>query len=283
MGVLCLALGVLLIHISTNSYEFNKYNVGWNGTSQFFDSLDRQKVTEIDDPSELMGYTNTSLLVISPTRIFTSQDLDYYYTYVSKGNTLILADNVGTGSNLLSGMGSSIRIQNGTLSSMDRAYNNQYMIVAYSADPVRMPLGDTGVVFNKAAAVRGGDPLITTSHLSWRVTPGARSPGYSVSLTQYPVAAYETLGQGDVYVVGDPNIFINSMQSPGTGYANGQFIQALLGTHENLLVDTYSTGIEQPAGLWTLIHRIQTNIEYRLGFATLILLVILISWQKIDV
>ena len=230
-----------------------------------------------------MRYTNTSLLIISPTRNFTSQDLDYYYTYVIKGNTLILADNAGTGTNLLSGMGSSIRILNGTLSSMDRAYNNQYMIVAYSADPIRMPLGDTGIVFNKAAAVSGGESLITTSPLSWRETKSTSSPVYSISLTKYPVVAHEVLGQGDIYVVGDPNVFINSMQTLEPGYANAQFIQLLLGTHEKILVDTYSTGIEQPTGLWTLIHRIQTNIEYRLGFATLILLVILITWQKIDV
>jgi hypothetical protein len=274
-------LGVLLIHLSTNSDEFSRYNVGWNGTSQFFDSLDRQKVIEIEDPHELIGYTNTSLLIISPYRNFSSQDLDCYYTYVAQGNTLILADNFGTGTKLLSGIGSSMRILNGTLSSMDRAYNNQYMIIAYPANPIRMPLGDAGIVFNKAAPVSGGDPLITTSPLSWIDTKSNRGSGYGISFTTYTVVAHEALGRGDIFVVGDPNIFINSMQNIESGNANAQFINLLLRSHEMILVDTYSTRIEQPAGLWTIIHRIQTNIEYRLGFATLILLVILITWQKI--
>jgi len=154
------------------------------------------------------------------------------------------------------------------------------MIIAYPVNPIRMPFGDAGIVFNKAAPVSGGDPLITTSPLSWTDTK-SNTAEYGISFSKYAVVTHEALGRGDIYVIGDPNIFINSMQNIESGYANAQFINLLLSSHEMILVDTYSTRIEQPAGLWTIIHRIQTNIEYRLGFATLILLVILITWQKI--
>jgi len=278
--VLCLALVVLLVHLATNSAEFSRYNIGWNGTSRFFDSLDRHRVTEIEDPGQLAAYTNTTLFVIAPYRPFSARDSAAYRAYVDRGNTLILADDFGTGSELLAGMGSSMTILPGNLSSVDRAYDNPYTVVAFPAGTALPSLSGTGIVLDKAAAVSGGDPVLATGLISWIDTAGTPGPGAGITISRYAVAANETLGGGELYVIGDPSIFINAMQETAPGYANAQFISQLSDTHKTILVDAYSTRSDQLTGIWAVARGIQTNPAYRAGTAALILLVVIIAWQK---
>ena len=243
--VLVLALAVLLFHLTTNADEFGRYNIEWNGTSSFFDSLDRNQVTEITDPGELDGYTNTTLLVIAPDINFSRQDLREYRDYISRGNTLVLADDFSDGNTLLVGIGSSIEILPEDVLSVDRAYDSPSLIIAYPVGTSAQSPLNKGIVFDKAASVSGGTSLITTSLISWTVENDTQEK----LLGRYPVEVHEIFGNGDIYVISDPSIFINGMQAAGSAYANQQFIQNLTGGNRELLVDAYSSRAFQVSGL----------------------------------
>jgi len=44
---------VLIIHLSATAEEFSRYNIGWNGTSDFFSTLDRHTTRDITSPETL--------------------------------------------------------------------------------------------------------------------------------------------------------------------------------------------------------------------------------------
>jgi len=218
--------------------------------------------------------------MIAPYRHFSAQDSAAYRAYVARGNTLVIADDFGTGADLLDGMGSSITILPGNLSSVDRAYGSPYTVVAFPAGAAFPSLSGSGIVLDKAAALSGGDPVLSTGLISWIDTAGSPGPGAGISISRYEVAAHETIGKGDLYVVGDPSIFINAMQQTGPAYADAQFIRGLVDTHKTLLVDAYSTRADQLTGMQAVAHGIRTDPAYRALAAALILLVVLIAWQK---
>ena len=278
--VLCLAMSVLLVYLTTNADEFSRYNSGWNGTSRFFDSLDRHRVTEIEKPSELSGYTNSSLLVISPYRHFSSPESAVYRDYVLRGNTLILADDFGTGNELLSGMGSSVSIIPGNVSGVDRLYDSPYTIVAFPAGSATLPITQEKLVLDKGAAVSGGEAEVQTGLMSWIDTTGSSGPQPGTSLSRYSVVVHETLGRGSLYVVGDPSLFINSMLETEPGYTDAQFIHKLSTTREKILIDAYSTRADRLTGSRAVVHTIQTEAFYKLVIIAIVLIAVVIAWRK---
>jgi hypothetical protein len=278
--VLVLALAVLLIHLTATSGEFSRYNPEWNGTSRFFDSLDRHQVTEIADPALLAGYTNTTLLMIAPEKNFTAQDLREYRDYISRGNTLVLADDFSTGESFLKGIGSTVQILPGDLSSVDRAYNSPFLVVAYPVNSSFATSPQKNIIFDKAAAVSGGDPRVTTSLLSWTEENGTLSLSSEKLISRYSVEVHETLGRGDIYVIGDPSIFINGMQEADPTYANQQYIHSLAGNDGKLLVDTYSSRAFRTNGIREIFQEVQTRTEYKVIVAAAILGIIGLAWHR---
>ena len=200
-GLVLLAAALLLTaHLTSNTLEFSRYNTGWNGTSLFFSALDRHRVTDITDPAGLAGYNNTTLLlIIAPEREPTGQETDAYRAFLQRGNTILLADDFGSGNAILRGMGSRISILPGNLSSLDRAYGDPYSVVVYNVTNVS-PVGSlSAVVLNRAAPLEGGTPLLRTSFLSWTDTNGNERIDSEEALGTFSVMAREEIGNGELY------------------------------------------------------------------------------------
>ena len=278
--VLAVALGVLIVHLTTTADEFGRYNPDWNGTSAFFDSLNRHDVVTIADPSALAGYTNTTLLVVAPDIRFTQNDLNDYRDYVLRGNTLVLADDFSGGNTLLSGIGSAITILPGDLASVDRAYDNPSLVVAYPAGASVLPALNTTIVFDKAAALSGGEPQVSTSLLSWREENNSIAAGQGKVLNRYPVVTREALGKGDLYVISDPSIFINGMHASDDTFANPQFMQRFSGGNRTILIDTYSSRAFHGSGIREIFQEAQTRTDYNVIIAAAILCIIGLAWRR---
>ena len=280
VAVLITASLVLLFHLSTTGEEFSRYNVGWTGTSAFFGSLDRHTTVMVTSPWQLAGYRNATLLVIAPDNVFTEAEGARYRDFVARGNTIILADDFGTGNSLLQAMGSSIVIDRGNLSSADRAWDHAYMVVV-------SPVGDNGfvppgssLVLDQAAALEGGEPLLRTSVYSWVDTVPDRTPGNDEVLGRYTVMARERIGAGTLYVISDPSIFINGMQNPGPAYANRHFLATLARTPAPLLVDTYGTRALRADGIGEIIQEVRSSTGYTFAIAVLLMAGIVVLWRR---
>jgi len=268
---------VLFVHFGATGEEFSRYNVGWNGASAFFATLDRHTTEEIARPADLAGYRGVTLLVIAPDRTMTAEDGAMYRDFVARGNTLFLADDFGTGNDLLRAMGSGISIRRENISSLDRAYNDPSMIIVSPVNTTRFLPEGSNLVLNHAASLKGGTPVVATTLFSWVDNDSDSRLSAKETLGAFTVMAQETMGGGTVFVLSDPSIFINGMED--AGYGNAAFRTAVAGSGP-IVIDGYSSRLarEDPAG--ELIHAVRSNTAYMFAIAALLVAGILIARQR---
>ena len=281
-GIVLLAAAlVLTVHLSSNNLEFSRYNTGWNGTSVFFSELDRHHVTLVGDPKELASYRNNSLLiVIAPSRRPTGAEISAYRAFLERGNTIFLADDFGSGDEILRGLGSRITLLEGNLSSIDREYADPYTITVYRQTNGSIATRAKTLILNRPVGLEGGDPIFLTSLLSWIDENGDKRINADEVMGQFAVMSEEPVGRGKLVVLSDPSIFINSMQDQGLPSDNRQFISDLTGGNGTVLIDQMNTRTDDAEGFSEILHLIRTTIAIELLFLALLVLAALWAWRK---
>ncbi|MCX6689248.1 MAG: DUF4350 domain-containing protein, partial [Methanoregula sp.] len=259
--VLLLSALILVGNLSTNSLDFSRYNTGWNGTSQFFSDLDRHRVVEISDSTQLTAYpANATLLIIAPYRQPTTGELAAYHAFIERGNTIILADDFGTGNAILRGIGSRISILPGNVSSIDREYADSYSAVAYRSANVTPVQNIQKILLNRAAPLEGGKTLVRTSSMSWIDENGDRRINNNEQMGSFAVIAADEIGNGRLIVISDPSIFINSMYAEDARWDNRLLINNLVGGDGAILVDGTNSRTRNAEGLNEILHVIRTTL-----------------------
>ncbi|RPJ53867.1 MAG: DUF4350 domain-containing protein, partial [Methanobacteriota archaeon] len=198
--------GVLILHLATNAAEFSRDNIGWDGTSIISGELDAAGAERISDLDRLSDYTGATLMIIAPHKGLTASDKTRYRDFVNRGNVLVVADEYGPGDEILEGVGSTIRFANGTLLSIDLEYSDPSAIIAYKSGEAPLVDGVESVVLNRPAPIVGGEPLLSTSTISWidLVENGRIDANETVG--PHTVISRETVGQGEVIVISDPSL-----------------------------------------------------------------------------
>ncbi len=272
---------VLVLHLSTNNMEFSRYNTGWNGSSAFFSDLDRHRMVEIYEPGELSGNPhNSTLLIIAPQHHPTAQDLAAYQAFLDEGNTIFIADDFGTGNEILSGLGSRISILPGNLSSLDRRYGDPYSVVVYrslEASPVPLPVSSA---LNRPAALEGGSPLMMSSVMSWIDANGDRKLNWIEDMGTFPVMASEPRGHGWIIVLSDPSILINSMYTQSENSDDRDLIRAVANGDGQMLVDQMNSRTADASGLSEILHVIRTTTIIEIIILCLLMLTLAWAWKK---
>ena len=280
-AVLVAAAFILVMHLSGNNMEFSRYNADWNGTSSFFSDLDRHRSTDISNPGKLAGYPhNTTLLIIAPERHPTVQELAAYSAFLKEGNTIFLADDFGTGNEILAGIGSRISIIPGNLSSLDRRYPDPYSVIAYRTaekSPVALP---PDIALNRAAPLDGGAPLMLTSVMSWIDANGDRRLNMGEEMGTIPVMVTDSIGPGQLIVLSDPSIFINSMYSDEENRNNRYLIHTIVTRDGMVLVDQMNSRTADASGFGEILHLIRTTINIEISILCLLMLGVAWAWKK---
>lgn len=280
-AVLLAAAFILVMHLSANNLEFSRYNAGWNGTSSFFSDLDRHRCMEISDPKKLAGHPHTTiLLIIAPHRHPTAEELAAYGGFLKEGNTIFLADDFGTGNEILAGIGSRVSILPGNLSSLDRRYSDPYSVIAYRTaeeSPVSLPVD---LVLNRAAPLEGGSPLMLTSVMSWTDANGDRRLNAGEDMGTFPVMVTDSLGSGQLIVLSDPSIFINSMYSQTENGNNRYLIQKIVARDGPVLIDQMNSRTADASGLGEILHVIRNTVNMEIFILCLLMLGTAWAWKK---
>lgn len=244
--VLLIAAAALLIQFSGTDTEYSRFNTNWNGTSDFFASAD---APDIYDYKDLEGKTNTTLLVIAPTKEFGGNAL---LTYVKSGNTLIIADQSGNANRfLLTTAGTGIRVVDAPLRSSDWEYKDAGLIRGYVTEGSSLFGTDAEKLFvNYPGYVTGGKTILETSQLSWIDTNGNNVADKDEPLKVYSLAASYTIGSGKIIVISDPSIFVNSMQN--IQYKENTAVLNAL-KEQNLLIDQTASDTAKGGGIFGLL------------------------------
>jgi hypothetical protein len=280
--MLFLVVVLLAVHFSSTNEEFSRYNLQWNGTSRFFDRAGEAGAGEIGDLASLSGTNATFLFIIAPSKNFTAEDAMVYRLYLEEGNTVLLADDFGTGNELLSGLGSRIRILPGNLTSVSREFDDPSSVIV---TPVRengtFLANVSTLVLNRPAALDGGEALATTSLLSWIDRDGDGFPGPEEAFGRHDVFSRERIGRGTLYVLSDPSLFINDMAGTDTG-DNQVFIG-------HLLSDTGASAIDQTHGrtatddpLIRIWNSLQGSVPARLLIVSILIVIVAYLFRRGD-
>ncbi|MGB7788741.1 DUF4350 domain-containing protein [Methanoregula sp.] len=279
--VLLAAAFILLIHLSGNTMEFSRYNADWNGTSSFFSDLDRHRTVDITAPGELTGYRpNATLLILAPYRHPTTGELAAYRTFLQEGNTIFLADDFGTGNEILAGIGSRVSILPGNLSSLDRRYSDPYLVVVYRTAGENTLSLPGELALDRPAALDGGTPLMLTSVMSWEDTIGDRRLHAGEVMGTFPVLATDSIGPGRLIILSDPSIFINSMYAQVENGDNRDFIRNITSRDGPVLIDQMNSRTADANGFSEILQLVRNTVNIEIFILCLLMLCIAWAWKK---
>ena len=245
---------------STSQTAFGSYNAAWDGASDLRDlatdagaePLIALNTTEYRtvDPSGTVAF------VLSPDQPYSLQERTRVTEFVEAGGTLVVAEDYGPHSaGLLRALGVETRIVGVPLRDEQEYYRSPAFPVATNVtdDPVTEGVNELSLNHGTSLRVNDSDPdttvLVRSSEFSYLDRNGDGRLNDSEELASRPVAVRESVGNGTVYVVSDPSLFINAMlERPG----NAQFARNLVGNHSTAVLDYSHLSGQPPLVLATL-------------------------------
>lgn len=235
-AVAAIALAVTLLAVSmtapvvSTSADFSIFNSGWNGTSKLavatyklgkFAPSFTVKSSGSELTVEQVGLDKISLaprtdalIIIGPTKSFTTLEGRIIGDFVRNGGVLLLADDFGTANSLLIGMNATSRFSGDLV--MDLAYEKQpEFSVCFDLKQDPLTHNVTTVLLNYPSSLvlsgNSSEVLARSSVASWLDTNGDRLQEWGEPRGPFPLLARENLGSGTVVLLSDPSVLINGM------------------------------------------------------------------------
>ncbi|WFN34718.1 DUF4350 domain-containing protein [Methanogenium sp. S4BF] len=240
VAALVLAGIVILSYLSSTDAELSRYNGGWNGTSAFYDQLERAGATAATSDALLGSAPPDTFILVEPAVLPEGEARDSIIQFVRNGGTLIIIAKNESANSILEAAGSTIRIHESVLSSIDMEYADPRMVIAYRAQDHRLLENVGSIALNQPSTLTGGETLLETSVISWidRNSNG-RADG-TETFGKEAVMAREGIEDGEVIILSDSGILINSMDFTVSERDNAQ-IRGNLVTGMNASYDTITS------------------------------------------
>lgn len=240
VAALVLAGIVILSYLSSTDAELSRYNGGWNGTSAFYDQLERAGGTAAAYDALLLSASPETLILVEPVVFPEGKDKDNIRQFVRNGGTLIVIAKNESANSILEAAGSTIRIHESVLSSIDMEYADPRMVIAYQVEEHRLLENVKSIALNQPSTLTGGETLLETSVISWIDRNGNGRADGSETFGKVPVMACEVLEDGEVIVLSDSGILINSMDFTVSERDNAELRENLI-TGMNASYDTVTS------------------------------------------
>ncbi len=243
VAALVLAGIVTLSYLSSTDAELSRYNSGWNGTSAFYDQLERTGSTAITSYSTLRSAPPDTLILVEPHSLPEEEGEDSIRQFVRNGGTIILIAKNESANGILEAAGSTIRIHESALSSIDMEYADPRMVIVYPAQDHRLLKNVESIAMNQPSTLTGGETLLESSVISWiDKNSNGRADG-TETFGKEPVMAREFLEDGEIIVLSGSGILINSMDFTVSERENAQLRENLV---TGMNASSYDTIISQP-------------------------------------
>lgn len=253
------------IGLTTTGTAFGVYNPAWDGASDLTD------VTSGPDTDSSVALntslyqrvdpTETVVIVLSPSESYTETELARIRSFVRRGGTIVVAEDFGpVGNQLLRGVGADTRFD-GRLVRDERVYSSAPALPrATNVSPTMEAAGVSQLTLNygtvlEPPASNDAVTLVRTSEFAYLDADRNGTLDDSESLARRPVVIRERLGNGTVYSVSDPSLFINAML---TEPDNRAFVTALAEPHSQVVLD-YS-GFQQHPPLSVALLRLRQSV-----------------------
>ena len=279
--VLVLVLTIVVWFFPSNE-DFRAENPFWNGTEDISSSY---SATPLESLSDLPPLPQGSTLILIPSLEFTPAELGELNSFVTKGGTLVLADDYGYGNQILEYMRLKARFSGQVLLDPLYSYKNKWFprISHIISNPVTSNI--ESLVLNHATCltdVETSDVLALSSSFSFLDLNDNQAWDEGEPTGLLPVISQHNLGGGRIILISDPSIFINSMETLESNYTLTQNIAAL--TTSELLIDQSHlppSNLHQSKNLLASIREPFTTPVGAVGLVIVALTVTLIPiWYK---
>ncbi|MBT9166028.1 MAG: hypothetical protein DDT25_00693 [Chloroflexi bacterium] len=206
-----LAISALCILFFPTVQDFMVGNSLWNGLADF--TREHTALT-IDSFDQLPKLPQGKALLSIPALPHEEEEIARLREFVTQGGRLVLMDDFGHGNEVLEYLGIEVKFSGRMLLDPLFSYRNPRLPRITDFSPEIKEAGVESVVLNHATALTGagaGEVLAWSSEHSFLDLDGDGSWGQAEPKGPLPVAARFRLGQGEVILVSDPSILINSM------------------------------------------------------------------------
>lgn len=222
--LLLTGLAILLVLLFMGRFyfseaDYNLQNTDWNGLSHLASAT---HVTPLYSTASLAGPgSGRTLMIVNPTNSFTKAESTQILAFMHSGGKVVVADDFGNADSLLNDIGSPITIDPVLLCQYENYYVNQtFPIITNISSPYAQNVRQ--LVLNHPASLNvTGDVevLASSSDRSWLDYNGNLLLDSNEQMGTYPVAARTTYAGGELIVISDPDIFVNSMLDKGDNAA----------------------------------------------------------------
>jgi hypothetical protein len=264
-SALIVSYGLTVVY--PNIEDLWRENFDWNGLSTFYEQT---KPTKIENLKQLETVTpsDSTLLFLGPTTGFTKLEANQVNDYLRYGGRVIIADDFGSGNQLLELLDLPIRFDNRLLK--DQFFRDKNSLMPLIS--VKRLQGIKTIVFNYATVlidVDQSDVLVKSSPFSFLSTS---VDDFSDDYLSYPVIAEVTYGEGKLILVSDSSFSVNSMINRGDNkWLLMRLARGILLIDESHIEKSNLTLLQE---LLTKIYTLLRNYEVRyamvIGFILLI-------------
>ena len=214
--------------------DFRVENPLWNGLKNLEDN---QAIESIQSFAELPASPRGSTIIVIPYLEFTPEELTQLDRFSSEGGRIILADDYCLGNQLLEYLGTEVRFSGDVLVDPLANYKNLYLpkIIHFNPDPLTANLDSLG--FNHATCLLNTDNssvLALSSSFSFLDINDDGLFDDEEPFGPLPVIYKLNRNKGEIILVADPSLFINSMEKIND---NKEFIQNIMDSTSKLYLD----------------------------------------------
>lgn len=280
-SILIVIIILVIVALLAGRFYFSQQDMGlsnpyWNGMSQVSgDIRPLYNVSALSDSGN-----GTTLLVLSPQDNFTAAESQIVRSFLERGGLVVVMDDYGAANSLLQNIDSPITLDQVPLCQDVDYYLRPSFPIIKDIMPSLLTENVSSIVFDHPVPlnITGNATVIaSTSWLGWLDLNDNGLLDKDEPSGAYPVAAQANYGKGELIVIGDPDVLINSMQDKGD---NRVLVSNILST--GIVYVDASHGQSVPP-LASVLFTIKYNIFAQFSCVLAILLLAYVLYRRHDI
>ena len=253
--LLIIGVSLLVMPMSVPRFKsdaaYSVLNTEWNGLSSFGKLLYKSgEITPVLVPYDSLGLgkMNGTLIVVGPDVDFSQREIEQVRAFLEGGGTLILADDFGTGNELLAGLGLPQRFSKKPVTGLTYLKNYEFPVTREITDDA-LSTGVNYLMMSRPAVILNAqNPAVYTSNASM----------LNGEYGAFPLLDVVSYGKGRVILISDPDIFTNALFPQ-----NEPFLRNLIGSlpEKTFYIDEAHHADFNPYSTGTIVIRRAVNRE----------------------
>ncbi len=265
---------ILAVWFFPSNDDFRVDNPFWNGLDKVQTKYD---IKTLDSLSDLTPSPYGTTLLVIPYLSFTSTELWQLNRFVSRGGRLIIADDYGYGNQILTYLGLQVRFSGEVLLDPLVNYVNKNFPKIHQFRPDPLTANTDNLVLNHATSlnnITADMALALSSPFSFLDYNGNGAREAEEPAGPLPVISRHKLNQGQVILVSDPSLLINSMN---TIEDNDTFINNIANTSSSFYIDQSHLAFSELYHTRSWLQQARRLLSTPAGTAVLVLAVIILA------